>query len=199
MKTEILKSWDIDSELKLSHVKKFDDSFNDLVRKHFDRSYPILRWRDHLSPSEKQSVKELNDQLNAKKRINVAIFKNEELVGWSYGWQGGFESATYYMANSFVLPEYRRKGFYNLMVKKVIEISESNHFQTITSRHVAANNAVIIAKLKAGFKITGMELSEIHGNLVTLTYFHNELRAECFEVRSGMSKSQNPIISELYK
>lgn len=32
----IYKSWDINSELTRCHVDKFDDSFNDLVREHFE-------------------------------------------------------------------------------------------------------------------------------------------------------------------
>lgn len=199
MGIELIKSWDIDPEFKICHVEKFDESFNDLVRKFFDLSYPILRWREHLSIDDSQAVKDLNSNLKSRKRINIGIYKKENIVGWSYGWQGGLESATYYMANSYVLPEYRRKGFYSLMLEKVIEISKECNFHTLTSRHVASNNAVIIAKLKAGFKITGMELSEVHGNLIHLTYFNNDLRAECFEVRSGLVRPKNQIIKDLYK
>lgn len=199
MGIKIIKSWDIDSEFKICHIEKFDESINDLVRKYFAHNYPILRWRDYLNDNESRAVTDLNSKLKSRKRIDIGILKGENIVGWSYGWQGGMESASYYMANSCVLPEYRRQGLYNLMLKKIIEISKESHFHTLTSRHVASNNAVIIAKLKAGFKITGMELSEIHGNLIHLTYFNNDLKAECFEVRSGLARPSNPIIKDLYE
>jgi len=194
----VIESWNINSELKLCHVDKFDDSFSDLVRKYFDNNYPILRWREQLNSYDAQSVKDLNKKLSSRERVDLGIFKGDQIVGWSYGWQGGMESATYYMANSCVIPEYRRQGLYTLLLEKVIEICKKSGFHTLTSRHVAANNNVIIAKLKAGFKITGMELSEIHGSLIHLTYFINELREESFEVRSGYKKPVSEPVRNLF-
>lgn len=196
--TVIIKSWEIDSELKLCLVDKFDSSFNDLVRKYFDHNYPILRWRNHLSQEEEQSVRDLNKKIETRERIDLAIFRGDEILGWSYGWQGGMESASYYMANSCILPEYRRRGLYTLLLKKVIELSQERGFHTLTSRHVASNNPVMITKLKAGFRISGIELSEIHGNLIHLTYFNNKLREESFEVRSGFKKPQSNAVKELF-
>lgn len=195
---KIINSWDINSELKLCHIEKFDNSFNDLVKKHFDHNYPILRWREHLSERESQVVSDLNKKLKSRERIDICILKDEEIIGWSYGWQGGIETANYYMANSCVVPEYRRQGLYTLMLKKVLEISKELGFQTLTSRHVVANNDVIIPKLKTGFHITSMELSELHGNLVHLTYFHNELRRNTYVVRSGLAKPEHEAIKSLY-
>ncbi|MDH4468485.1 MAG: GNAT family N-acetyltransferase [Bacteriovoracaceae bacterium] len=194
----IIDSWEINSELKLCHIDKFDDSFNDLVRKHFDDNYPILRWREHLNPDIQQSVKDLNKKLNSRIHIDLAIFKGDQIVAWSYGWQGGLESATFYMANSCVIPEYRRQGLYTILLNKMIELCKKVGFHTLTSRHVASNNNVIIAKLKASFKISGIELSEIHGNLIHLTYFNNELREESFAVRSGFKKPVSEPIKNLF-
>lgn len=187
---KILESWDIDTELQIRHLESFGPGINDLARKYFDDTYPILRWKNFLSPEEEIAISELDSRLKNKQRIDIGIFKDDEIIGWSYGWQGGMESATYYMANSLVIPAYRGRGLYKLMLEKIIKISKELNFQTITSRHVAANNPVIIPKLKAGFKITGMELSEIHGNLVHLTYFHNELRAENYDIRCGLKKAK---------
>ena len=134
--------------------------------------------------------------MDQKQKIDVGLFYKEELIGWSYGWHGGVQAATYYMANSCVFPEFRRKGYYSKMLEKVLEIANELGFQVVISRHVAANNPVIIAKLKLGFKVTGMELSEIHGNLICLTYFNNKHREEAYEVRSGYKKTQkNSILS----
>jgi len=194
----VLKSWDLNSELRLIWVEKFDEAFNETVKSHFDHHYPMLRWRENLEANEEQAVKELNKKLSGRERINLAIYNGSQLVGWSYGWQGGLESASFYMANSCVIPEYRRQGLYTHLLQKVIELAQEYGFQSITSRHVAANNSVIIPKLKAGFKITGMELSEIYGNLVHLTYFNNDLRREAFEVRTGLCKPQSRPVKDLY-
>lgn len=194
----IINSWKINSELELRHVDGFDDNFDSLVKQYFDNNYPILRWRDYLSNDEASSVSKLNLRLENKKRIDVAIYKGEEIVAWSYGWQAGLESANLYMANSCVTPDFRRQGLYTLILNKVLDIAKEEGFHTISSRHVVSNNPVIIAKLKAGFKITGIELSEIHGNLVNLTYFNNDLRAEAYEVRSGFSKTNNKTIKKIF-
>jgi len=175
MEEKIINEWKLDSGLRICHIEKFRESFNDFVRKYFDENYPMLRWRNYLSEDEAESVNKLNSKLDNKERISVGIFKDDEIVGWSYGWQGGMELATYYMANSCIMPEYRRQGLYSLLIEKVIEIAKAKSFHTLTSRHVASNNPVLIAKLKAGFKISGVEFSELYGSLVHLTYFNNDL------------------------
>lgn len=195
---KILKSWNINSELKVCHVDEFDSTINDLTRKYFDETYPILRWQSCVDDSELEQMRELNQKLNNRARIDVGLFRGDEIVGWSYGWQGGMERGTYYMANSCVIPEYRRAGYYSLMLEKVIEIAREMKFQTITSRHVVSNNPVIIAKLKAGFHITGMELSEIHGNLIHLSYHLNETRYEAYKVRSGEIRPKSEVVKNLF-
>jgi hypothetical protein len=44
---------------------------------------------------------------------------------------------------------------------------------------------VIIPKLKAGFVITSMELSDVFGLLVHLSYYTNSLRRKVLEFRTG--------------
>lgn len=194
----ILQSWKLSEDIVISHLDKFDHRIHELVKKNFDHIYPILKWREYLNENSTKKLNDLNSNLENRNRIDVGVFHNEELIGWSYGWQGGMESGTYYMANSCILPEFRRKGLYSKLLDTVIEISKKTGYQTITSRHVSGNNPVIIAKLKAGFKITGFEMSEIHGHLIHLTYFHNKLRGEAFDVRSGMIKPKTDLVKNLY-
>ena len=58
-------------------------------------------------------------------------------------------------------------------------------FQELCSRHSVDNNAVIIPKLKAGFVITGVEISDMWGTLVNLSYYTNEKRRKVLSYRSG--------------
>ena len=58
-------------------------------------------------------------------------------------------------------------------------------FQEITSRHSVDNNSVIIPKLKVGFTISGMEISDMWGTLVNLTYYFNETRRKVLSYRTG--------------
>ena len=65
----------------------------------------------------------------------------------------------------------------------------TNHgFQEISSNHVATNNPIIIAKLKANFVITGITLSDLQGIIVTLSYYKNNLRKQALDYRVGAIK-----------
>ena len=54
----------------------------------------------------------------------------------------------------------------------------------IPGQLLCSNNVVIIANLKLGFHITGMEYSEELGPLVRLTYFHGKHRSQLFKQRA---------------
>ena len=88
------------------------------------------------------------------------------------------------MAKSAVLPGHRRKGVYSALVRRAIEEAAAGGAIVVRSRHVAANNAVLIAKMKLGFIITGSEFSEEYGFLVRMTYFVREERRKLFLGRS---------------
>lgn len=69
----------------------------------------------------------------------------------------------------------------NEMLKRVCQ----QGFMRIYSRHIITNNDILIAKLKAGFKITSFELSDHFGTIVHLTYFPQKIRNETLDFRSG--------------
>ncbi|MGE5095399.1 MAG: GNAT family N-acetyltransferase [Betaproteobacteria bacterium] len=122
-------------------------------------------------------------ELSQPTMLRIGAFENDTLVGWTYGW---FErSGTYYMANSAVLPEHRRKGIYSALVRRAVEAAAERGTSVVRSRHVAANNAVLIAKLKLGFVITGSEFSEEFGLLIRLSYFCDDARRQLFCDRAG--------------
>src|SRR5688500_16067204 len=74
----------------------------------FDASEPVLRLRDHLSEDERRRVQALRDRMGDAYRINLVAFHGDALAGWCFGYQ---ESALiFYMCNSAVLPEFRRRG-----------------------------------------------------------------------------------------
>ena len=70
-------------------------------------------------------------------------------------------------------------------MNKVLERVKSLGFQIITSRHKTTNNSIIIPKLKAGFVITSIEVSDRFGTLVHLSYFFNQIRRNVMEFRTG--------------
>ena len=78
----------------------------------------------------------------------------------------------------------RRHGIYSKLVQLVIEHASSRGHAAILSRHAANNNAVIVAKLKLGFFVSGFEYSEVYGPLVRLTFLLGNLRRSLHQTRS---------------
>jgi GNAT superfamily N-acetyltransferase len=168
----------------------------------FKKYHKLVFAKDHsYSPAdvmierEKDLLKNLSKNLDNTFTLNLVAFEKNEFVGWSFGFQDSREK--YYMCNSGVLKEHRRKGLYSQLLQETLKIASEEGFQIISSRHCATNNPVIIPKLKAGFVISGMELSDQFGTLVNLHYYINSKRREILDYRCGES-SPNQQIRDLF-
>lgn len=135
------------------------------------------------SEQEKSDLRKLGQNLTSHVGFNFCIFKDDEFCGWFTRDQ--YTNDTFYMRNSAILPNHRRKGLYSALMYEVLKRTQELGFQTVLSRHVTTNNSIIIAKLKAGFVITALEVSDRFGTLVHLTYFFNETRKKVMQFRSG--------------
>lgn len=157
-------------------VEKFEEPlYTRLTTEYLGASYP---WQDILSEAEEANRKKLEEQTKGLE-LRLAVYDRDKLAALSYGLQTS--SANFLMGISLVLPEYRRQGLYTLMLKSVIKFTNENGFQTITSHHKPSNPAILIAKLKAGFVISGIDMSDMMGTLIRLTYFHSEKRKSIFK------------------
>lgn len=114
--------------------------------------------------------------------LSIAAFRGDALVGWAYARPEG--SRHFHMINSGVATPERRNGIYTELVRRTIEHASARGYVSVQSRHAANNNAVIIAKLKLGFFVSGFEYSEVHGPLVRLTLLLGELRRKLHWARS---------------
>ena len=178
--------WTLDQGFTIAEVDKFpDELYSSQLNEHLLGEYPTLPWRDYLTRSDAQKINALKHNLKEKYELRLALLKNNELVGWSYGWQEATDYTNFFMAASMVLPEFRNKGLYTELVKKTLSITSQMGFQSIGSSHIITNNPIIIAKLKLGFQINGLESNVKHGNLVKLTYHHSELRNRVTKFRAG--------------
>src|SRR4051812_27592214 len=64
------------------------------------------------------------------------------------------------------------------LMHEALRHAKAAGFQMVLSRHTTTNNSIIIPKLKAGFVITAMEVSDRFGTMVHLNYFFNKTRAK---------------------
>ena len=115
--------------------------------------------------------------------FGLAAFRGKVLVGWTQGYREG--TSQFYMLNSGVASTERRKGVYSQLVKAVLAQAASQGYTTVRSRHTAANTAVIMAKLRLGFQVSGFEYSEVYGPLVQLTYLVGEARRNLYRTRAA--------------
>ncbi len=150
----------------------------------FEGDHSIFPY-SYYNDEEKDNIRRLSREfLQSRFEINLGVFtKDDEFVGWSYGYQeSGIE---FYMCNSGILKAHRRKGLYTKMLEVCLDILVDKGFQLIYSRHNATNNSVIIPKLKAGFVISTMEVSDVFGVLIHLKYFTNRIRRKVMNYRVG--------------
>lgn len=153
---------------------------------------------EYMSEKEKESVGKLRQNLSKDTyKLYLGVFDpGDNFVGWHCGFQ---ENAfTFYMTNSAIFKEHRRKGLYSSLLDFAIETLKGKGFQVIYSRHNATNNAVIIPKLKAGFVITNLELDDVFGVLVHLKYYVNKIRRKILDYRAGQL-SPDEELKKLFK
>lgn len=143
--------------------------------------------RDLLDNSELDSIESLGKLMGDPYKMHLGVFDSQKnFVGWSWGTQEN--RSTFYMVNSAVLNEHRRKGIYSALVDRCLDIVSKKGFQLIYSRHCATNNDVIIPKLKAGFVISKMEVDDRFGVLIHLHFYTNSVRRKIMDYRSGQLK-----------
>lgn len=174
---------------------QFDKLWQEWGTKIFKDNDTSMDVRKVLSESERAQVNGLGKNLAQLIKFNLCIFKGDEFCGWFTGDQYNHE--TFYMRKSAILPNHRRKGLYSALMYEVLERVKAMGFQIVLSRHVTTNNSIIIPKLKAGFVITSIEVSDRFGTLVHLSYFFNEQRNRIMRFRSGDLKPDETIKSAL--
>ena len=122
--------------------------------------------------------------------LRIGVFRGDSLVAWTFARPEGANHL--HMINSGVAPAERGHGVYSKLVKLVIEHAESHGYVAVLSRHAANNNAVIVAKLKLGFFVSGFEYSEVYGPLVRLTFLLGDLRRTLHRSRSSPIRRTEP-------
>lgn len=105
--------------------------------------------------------------------------KENKPVGFSAGKL--VDAHTFFMEWSGILPMYHRQGLYSSFLTKLLPYLHALGIERVTSNHMGTNRPVLIAKLKAGFVVTGMTLDERHGMLVWLTLFLKSEREQGFQ------------------
>ncbi|MEL7370292.1 MAG: GNAT family N-acetyltransferase [Myxococcota bacterium] len=121
----------------------------------------------------------------------VAVYRGDKLAAMFCGHQHVDDAYRMWHAN--VSPDFRRQGLYRQIVRSTIDYTDKLGFRTITSEHAPGNNAVLIAKLSCGFRITSMAIEPSVGLSVVLMYFHSSDELALYEHRTGLATLNNNI------
>ncbi|MFC5269279.1 hypothetical protein [Adhaeribacter terreus] len=143
-------------------------------------------YQQALSKMENEQLEKLGSNLDNSYRLCFYLKKGEEKIGWFKGEQKDKDSFS--MSNTGIFPAHQQQGIYKAMLPKVLNLLQEAGFQRVISYHQATNNTIIIPKLKAGFLITGFEISDEYGLLIKLTYYFNETRRQAIDFRVGRQK-----------
>lgn len=152
----------------------------------------ICAWLNEiLSEKELKKLDKLNANYQSNYTLYTLLFYKERLAGWSYGYQDTRES--FFMTNSALLPEFQGKSLYSCMLDEVLKILVDKGFQRIHSQHLLTNNSIILTKLRKGFLITGMQVNDLCGTLLELTFFTNQMRKNITDFRVGQKKPSEEV------
>lgn len=163
-------------------MEEFEPFFREKRPVVFSNSLNIMV-EDWLTDEDKQKQKELFALIKDRYSLRIFLMKDEEIIGWHVGRQ--VDQEQYHMSNTGIFKEYQGKGIYSAFLVKLLEIFKQKGFQKIVSRHHASNNIVLIAKLKAGFVVTGFEIDERFGIFVILSFIFNDKRLNAYKFRTG--------------
>ncbi len=168
-------------------VRPVDARVSDtFVRDHAERLFAGVvefRYGDLLDAGRVRRLKELESAVGRVPRYCFGAFAQGALVGVSETRQ--VERGTLLMNLSAVLPEERGRGHYSRLLAHVVAFARARGFQRVTSRHNAANNAVLVPKLRAGFLLSGFEISDEQGLLATLVHHLDAVRRDAHLFRTG--------------
>jgi hypothetical protein len=169
------------NSVAIRHVENFPEpDFSRLSREVFaDIQQPSVELASTLAAEASASA---SGGLAYPPMYRLGAYLEEELVGWSCGWME--RGNVFSMANSGVVSTHRRRGVYSSLLSAIREYASANGAVTIRSQHSVLNNPVIIAKLQAGFHVSGLSQSAQMGTLVELTFHFSEKRHGLFRTRS---------------
>lgn len=183
---KVLKSWPVDKNYTIASVSEIPrEIIAEHAKKFLMSEYPMLPKSLGADGLAIEKLKQLKENLRSQFSLKLILLKGSYIIGWTDGWQDSVEQDSFFMGSSLVLPEYRRKGLYTALVKKVIDLTKENGFQSVWSLHLMTNNPVLIGKLKLGFHIFGFEMNTRYGVLVRLIYHHNAMKEKALRFRAG--------------
>ncbi len=138
------------------------------------------------TPDDRQDTQKAHRRQHSRSAPEWIVFSKEieESIGWFYGYMEDEE--TFFIDTIGFIPEYRGAGIYKAFLVGLLDYLSDLGYERVTTSHHPNNRAALIADLKAGFNIVGMELHESHGPMVKMAFSLQEDRRKAFEQAFSM-------------
>lgn len=138
-------------------------------------------------PPEREANAQRLRQNHTPSNPECVMFYNEshQAVGWFYTYRE--DATTTFIDTVGFLPDYRGRGLYTAFLPRYMAYAAALGFERVTTSHHPNNRAIMIAELKVGFDIVGLELHESHGPLVKMACFMHADRRTGFEQAFSMA------------
>ncbi len=149
------------------------------------------------TPEEIAKQSPLFDRIKDIYRLYLLVYHKDEVIGWHSGQQDSIIPNKFYMANSGIRPQFQGQGIYKSLLQEILKIVHNEGFEEIYSIHSVQNNAILVPKLKAGFIISGFDISDRFGLTVKLSYWFHPLRREVVDFRLGERLQSEELKSQL--
>jgi RimJ/RimL family protein N-acetyltransferase len=162
---------EVASEIKALNAQIFRNHELQLFQVPPERVATVRRLQENHSPSDPECVVFYND--------------SQQAVGWFYSYRE--DATTTFIDTVGFLPDYRGRGLYTAFLSKYLAYAAALGFERVTTSHHPNNRAIMIAELRVGFEIVGLELHESHGPLIKMVYFTHADRRAGFEQAFSMA------------
>lgn len=175
-----------DATSRLLEPAQFNRIFADGMQQHFPDeaffSMGLLRDSERV-PVRSGEAKALDQH---RHRFFAAVELEGEVAALFSGC--AFSETAWRMWATVVAPQFRRRGIYTDILEGHLGYSRALGFDVVRSEHAPCNNAILIAKLRAGFHVTSLEIDAEHGTSLILTYFHHPEQKKAYLFRCGMAQ-----------
>ncbi len=149
--------------------------------------FPRSELRLFQVPSERQPSADRLRQSHAPSHPEYVMFYNDTRVpvGWFYSYRE--DATTTFIDTVGFLHAYRGRGLYSAFLPQYLAYLTAVGIERVTTSHHPNNRAIMIAELKMGFDVVGLELNESFGPLIKMAYFVYADRRAGFEQAFSMA------------
>jgi GNAT superfamily N-acetyltransferase len=155
--------------------------------------------REHFPPDAYFDPERLLDPGRLERQRRLAASAGADLLAdhWLVRDAGGalaavvstcqIDASTFQLFHVNLHPRHRRRGLYRAILARVLAYAGELGFSLTVSEHAPSNNAVLIAHLRADFRILSMFVDALYGPSVRLGYFHDPQLLRAYEFRCGLA------------